>query len=76
VLVFSVTRVFVPFGDIAAFSAVAGGGRDRRHAADHRLVPALAVLATTVESQPRARGERAMPGAIAAWGLLPARCPA
>ena len=75
VLVFSVTRVvFVPFGDVAAFSALSLAAFEAgRTPPTIGLVATLAALAaaTEVASLVR-RGETARVGrALALWGLLP-----
>ena len=75
VLVFSVTRVvFVPFGDVAAFSALSLAAFETgRTPPTIGLVAALAVLAvaTEVASLVR-RGETArVPRALVLWGVLP-----
>lgn len=76
VLVFSVTRVvFVPFGDVAAFSALSLAAMEAgRLPATVGMVLTLAALAVLAEVvQAIRRGETArIPRAIAAWGLLPA----
>lgn len=76
VLVFSVTRVvFVPFGDIAAFSALSLAAMEMgRMPPTVGLVLTLAAIAVVVEVvQALRRGEVArIPRAIAGWGLLPA----
>jgi branched-chain amino acid transport system permease protein len=76
VLVFSVTRVvFVPFGDIAAFSALSLAAMEAgRMPATVGLVLSLTVLALAVEvGQTVRRGEFSLlPRVIAGWGLLPA----
>ena len=76
VLVFSVTRVvFVPFGDIAAFSALSLAAMEAgRLPATVGLVLSLAAIAVVVEVvQAVRRGEAArIPRAVAGWGLLPA----
>ena len=76
VLVFSVTRVvFVPFGDIAAFSALTlaafEAGRVPQTIA---FVGALALAAVCIEvfGLVRRRELARIPKAIALWGLLPA----
>jgi len=76
VLIFSVTRVvFVPFGDIAAFSALSLAAFETgRMPPTIGLVLTLAALATATEVVAllrRGDGQR-IPKAIAAWGLLPA----
>lgn len=75
VLIFSVTRVvFVPFGDVAAFSALTlAAFQTGRVPPTIGLVIVLAVLATVTElASLWRRGEVArMPKALLAWGLLP-----
>lgn len=75
VLIFSVTRVvFVPFGDVAAFSALTlAAFQTGRVPPTIGLVIVLAVLATATElASLWRRGELArMPRALLAWGLLP-----
>lgn len=76
VLVFSVTRVvFVPFGDIAAFSALSlAAFESQRLPPTVWLVLTLAALVVLVEVASLARrGEQArIPRALVGWGLLPA----
>src|SRR3954463_5201153 len=76
VLVFSVTRVvFVPFGDVAAFSALSLAAMEAgRMPATVGLVLSLAALAVVVEVvQALRHGEPArIPKAILGWGVLPA----
>ena len=76
VLIFSVTRVvFVPFGDIAAFAALSLAAFETgRMPPTIGLVLTLAALAacTEVASLARRGHYRAIPKAVAAWGLLPA----
>jgi branched-chain amino acid transport system permease protein len=76
VLIFSVTRVvFVPFGDIAAFSALTLAAFETgRTPATIGLVLTLAALAVATEATSLARrGEaRRIPRAVALWGLVPA----
>jgi branched-chain amino acid transport system permease protein len=76
VLIFSVTRVvFVPFGDIAAFAALTLAAFETgRMPPTIGLVLSLAALdvCTEVASLVRRADYRAIPKAIAAWGLLPA----
>lgn len=76
VLIFSVTRVvFVPFGDIAAFSALSLAAFETGHApATIGLVLTLAALAVLVElgALLRRREFGRMPRAVAVWGVLPA----
>jgi branched-chain amino acid transport system permease protein len=76
VLVFSVTRVvFVPFGDVAAFSALSLAAMEAgKLPATVGMVLSLAALTVAAEIvQALRRGEAArIPRAIAAWGLLPA----
>jgi branched-chain amino acid transport system permease protein len=75
VLIFSVTRVvFVPFGDVAAFSALSLAAFEAgRRPATIGLVALLAVLATAAEVWRLARsGEhRRIPRALLGWGVLP-----
>jgi branched-subunit amino acid ABC-type transport system permease component len=75
VLVFSVTRVvFVPFGDVVAFSALTLAALQLgRLPGTVLLIPALAAIATTMEAVDLLRrGERArLPHALALYGLLP-----
>lgn len=76
VLIFSVTRVvFVPFGDIAAFSALSlAAFEGARVPPTIGLVLTLAALALTVEAWQlvRQRALKRLPRAILLWGLLPA----
>ena len=76
VLVFSVTRVvFVPFGDIAAFSALSLAAMEAgRLPATVWMVLTLAGLTLLAEIvQALRRGEpRRIPRAILGWGVLPA----
>jgi branched-chain amino acid transport system permease protein len=76
VLIFSVTRVvFVPFGDIAAFSALSlAAFQTNRLPPTIGLVLTLALLAVLAEwwGLARRREFARMPRALAAWGLLPA----
>jgi len=76
VLIFSVTRVvFVPFGDVAAFSALSLAAFEAGHQpATIGLVLTLAFLAVVVECVALARrGEFSrIPRAILGWGALPA----
>ncbi|HSW06568.1 branched-chain amino acid ABC transporter permease [Aquabacterium sp.] len=76
VLIFSVTRVvFVPFGDVAAFSALSLAAFEAgRTPATIGLVLTLAALAVGVEvASLLRRGEaRRIPRALLGWGLLPA----
>lgn len=76
VLVFSVTRVvFVPFGDIAAFSALSlAAFESQRLPPTVWLVLTLAALVVLVEVASLARrGEHARIGrALLGWGVLPA----
>lgn len=76
VLIFSVTRVvFVPFGDVVAFSALSLAAFETG-----RLPPTVwlvltltaLVLAVEVTSLARAREYARIPRAIIAWGVLPA----
>jgi branched-chain amino acid transport system permease protein len=75
VLIFTVTRViFIPFGDIAAFTALTLAALDAKHfPGTGALVAALACLATLIEIASLARaGElRRAPGALFAYLLLP-----
>src|SRR3569623_78901 len=75
VLVFSVTRVvFVPFGDVAAFSALSLAAFETgRTPPTIGLVATLAALAVITEAVSLARrGEaRRIPRAVLLWGLLP-----
>jgi branched-chain amino acid transport system permease protein len=76
VLIFSVTRVvFVPFGDVAAFAALSLAAFQTGHTpATIGLVLTLAALAVIAEvwGLMRRAEYRAIPRAVAAWGLLPA----
>src|SRR5271155_225913 len=65
VLIFTVTRVvFVPFGDIAAFTALTLAAlNEKRLPGTAGLVAALAVIATLVELSALARAGR--------WGAAP-----
>ena len=76
VLIFSVTRVvFVPFGDIAAFSALSLAAFETgRMPPTVALIAVLAALATVAElvHLARQRNFKAMPRAVLAWGVLPA----
>jgi branched-chain amino acid transport system permease protein len=76
VLIFSVTRVvFVPFGDVAAFSALTLAALEAgRRPATIGLVLTLAVLAVIAEVIALVRrGEtRRIPRAVLGWGVLPA----
>ena len=76
VLIFSVTRVvFVPFGDVAAFSALSlAAFETNRVPPTIGLVLTLAVLAVAAESVALwRRGEiAAIPRAVLGWGVLPA----
>jgi branched-chain amino acid transport system permease protein len=76
VLIFSVTRVvFVPFGDVAAFSALSLAAFEAgKRPATIGLVLSLAVLAVVVEVVSLLkRGEAArIPRAVLGWGVLPA----
>jgi branched-chain amino acid transport system permease protein len=76
VLIFSVTRVvFVPFGDVAAFSALSlAAFETHRVPPTIGLVLTLAVLAVAAESVALwRRGEvAAIPRAVLGWGVLPA----
>jgi branched-chain amino acid transport system permease protein len=76
VLIFSVTRVvFVPFGDIAAFSALSLAAFETgRLPPTIWLVLTLAALAVVVEVTSLVRrGEHAhIPRAVIGWGVLPA----
>jgi branched-chain amino acid transport system permease protein len=75
VLVFSVTRVvFVPFGDVAAFSALSLAAFEAgRTPPTIGLVATLAVLAVATEvGSLLRRGEAArVPRALLLWGVLP-----
>ncbi|HEY9066063.1 MAG TPA: branched-chain amino acid ABC transporter permease, partial [Burkholderiaceae bacterium] len=75
VLIFSVTRVvFVPFGDVAAFSALTLAALEAgRLPPTLGLVAMLALLATVAEVWTLARrGEVArIPRAVLGWGVLP-----
>lgn len=75
VLIFSVTRVvFVPFGDVAAFSALTLAALEAgRLPATVSLVACLAVLAVVVEVVTLVRRREAgrIPRAVLGWGLLP-----
>jgi len=75
VLVFSVTRViFVPFGDIAAFTALSLAAFEAQKVPPTvGLVGTLAVLAAVAEviSLVRKRDFSRIPAAVAWWGLLP-----
>jgi branched-chain amino acid transport system permease protein len=76
VLVFSVTRVvFVPFGDVAAFSALSLAAMEAgKMPATVGMVLSLAALTVFAEIvQALRHGQAArIPRAIAAWGLIPA----
>lgn len=76
VLIFSVTRVvFVPFGDVAAFSALSlAAFETNRVPPTIGLVLTLAALAVVAESLALwRRGEAAgIPRAVLGWGVLPA----
>jgi branched-chain amino acid transport system permease protein len=76
VLIFSVTRVvFVPFGDVAAFSALSlAAFESGARPATIELVLTLAALAVIVEVWSLVRrGEIAhIPRAVLGWGVLPA----
>src|SRR5688572_2289551 len=76
VLIFSVTRVvFVPFGDVAAFSALSLAAFETgRTPATIGLVLTLALLAVVVAvaSLVRQRELARIPRALLGWGLLPA----
>ena len=76
VLIFSVTRVvFVPFGDVAAFSALSLAAFEAgRMPPTVGLVLTLALLAVAVEVWSLVRrGETArIPRAVLGWGVLPA----
>jgi len=76
VLVFSVTRVvFVPFGDVAAFTALGLAALEMgRLPPTVGLVAVLAAAATLVEllRLARRREFHAMPRAVLVWGVLPA----
>lgn len=76
VLIFSVTRVvFVPFGDIAAFTALTLAAFETGHVPPTiGLVATLAVLAmaTEIGSLLRRGDKRRIPKAVLMWGVLPA----
>ncbi len=76
VLIFSVTRVvFVPFGDVAAFSALSLAALEAGRApATIGLVLTLAAIAVIVEVIALVRrGEMSrIPRAVLGWGVLPA----
>ena len=76
VLIFSVTRVvFVPFGDVAAFSALSlAAFESGQRPATIGLVLTLALLAVIAEviSLLRRGEARRIPKAILGWGVLPA----
>src|SRR3954468_23456133 len=76
VLIFSVTRVvFVPFGDVTAFSALSLAAFEvGKRPATIGLVVSLAVLAVVVEvvSLVRRRDFARIPRAVLGWGVLPA----
>ncbi|MEY4711355.1 MAG: hypothetical protein RIS88_805 [Pseudomonadota bacterium] len=76
VLVFSVTRVvFVPFGDVAAFSALSLAAMEAgKLPATVGMVLTLAAITVAVEiAQALRKGEAArIPRAILGWGVLPA----
>lgn len=76
VLIFSVTRVvFVPFGDVAAFSALSLAAFETgRLPPTIGLVLTLAALAVVVECVSLVRAGEALriPRAILGWGVLPA----
>jgi branched-chain amino acid transport system permease protein len=76
VLIFSVTRVvFVPFGDVAAFSALSLAAFETGHLPPTvGLVLSLAALALIAEIVGLVRrGETSrIPRAVLAWGVLPA----
>ena len=75
-LIFSVTRVvFVPFGDVAAFSALSLAAlQTGRAPATIGLILTLALLTTIIETLrlPRRGQAHDIPRALAAWGILPA----
>src|ERR1700722_7386900 len=75
-LIFSVTRVvFVPFGDVAAFSALSLAAlQTGRAPATIGLILSLAPLTTIIETLrlPRRGQAHDIPRALAAWGILPA----
>jgi branched-chain amino acid transport system permease protein len=75
VLVFSVTRVvFVPFGDVAAFSALSLAAFEAgRTPPTIGLVATLAAIATIVEigSLVRRRESKRIARAVLSWGVLP-----
>src|SRR5205085_12409516 len=76
VLIFSVTRVvFVPFGDVAAFSALSLAAFETgKRPATIGLVLSLALLAVIVEvvSLLKRGDTKRIPRAILGWGVLPA----
>src|SRR3954453_8544964 len=76
VLIFSVTRVvFVPFGDVAAFSALSLAAFETgRLPPTIGLVLTLALLAVATEGWSLVRrGETSrIPRAVLGWGVLPA----
>ncbi len=76
VLIFSVTRVvFVPFGDVAAFSALSlAAFETNRLPPTIGLVLTLAALAVVAECVSLVRSGEAerIPRAIVGWGVLPA----
>jgi branched-chain amino acid transport system permease protein len=76
VLIFSVTRVvFVPFGDVAAFSALSlAAFESGARPATIELVLTLAALAVIAEvwSLVRRRQVAHVPRAVLGWGVLPA----
>src|SRR5437870_11300975 len=75
VLVFSVTRVvFVPFGDVAAFSALSLAAMEAgRLPSTVAMVLSLAALAMVVEvvAALRRGDTKGVPRAILGWGVLP-----
>jgi branched-chain amino acid transport system permease protein len=76
VLIFSVTRVvFVPFGDVAAFSALSLAAFETSHLPPTvglvLTLAALAVIAEVVGLVRRGQAAR-IPRAVLAWGVLPA----
>ena len=82
VLIFSVTRVvFVPFGDVAAFTALTLASLETRQTAGHRRAGAvLAVLATVIEVDvaaaraASARPSRARSCVFSCLPLVPVAC--
>lgn len=76
VLIFSVTRVvFVPFGDVAAFSALSLAAFETgKRPATIGLVLSLAAIAVVVEvvALLKRREASRIPRAVLGWGVLPA----